>query len=222
MKTFFLSLLTAGLFLASCKKTDNSVCKTIYTEQTDNDTVLPSPYLMTYPGSVWVYDDGTTTTCNTWEQVGLIETSQSNGCKTVHTTHVIAAHTSFGYIQGINELVFPGTEQTSLSKPLLSETTGTFYEHVTQLHYDQFGGTDTETRNVLELLDSLTVLGVTYYDVIHVSQSDQYMSNHTYSGGFTFKHSYYARHIGLIRATESVNTDPPSIRNLVSYTIGPH
>jgi hypothetical protein len=221
MKTAFSVLLISSLFFSACKK-EKQQCNTAYSEETDSDTIAPSPYLMAYPGSVWNYDDGSTETCDTWQQVGLIQTSELNGCKSVHTTHKIAAHTSFGYVIGTDELVFPGTEEITLYKPLLAETTGNFYEHVTQVHYDQFGGTDTETRNVIEFLDSMEVSGVTYHDIVHVSTYHQLYSNHTHSGGSTEKRSYYARNVGLIRTEEFFNFVPATVRNLVSYTIGPH
>lgn len=220
MKKALLLSLAAALFFAACKKkTPGKHCETKYFESVAPDTVLPSSYIMAYPGSIWNYDDGTTRTCSSWEQVDIVDLSTlPNGCKTVSTTHTIVPSTSFGYIHGLNQLSVYGPGHASVMEPLLATVPGIFYNHGT----NPSGGTSIDLRTVTETLDSMSVLGVTYYDVIHVHQKDSTYFYHVYHGPYGHYDMYYANNVGLIRMESQFITNPTEVRNLVSYVIGPH
>jgi hypothetical protein len=223
MKSSHILLLATALTILSCKKDKQiSKCATTYTESTDNDTVLPSSYLMYYPGSSWHYDDGSTITCNGWEQVAIVEKTTVNGCTTVHTTHKTAAVCSFGYVIGVDGVSLQAQDESTLLQPLLATTIGDFYDYHGTTGYGEEGGTVADYRTVTELLDSMTVLGVVYYDVIHVHSVYSTYYPHIFGGPHGSGELFYANHVGVIRSEANIDTNPTIIHNLVSYVIGPH
>ncbi len=223
---FFLMLTTA---LPSCKKEKKpepaspvpSGCDTTFNASYNPDTILPSPYLMTYPGSVWNYDDGTAESCTAWEQVGIEETTTAGNCVTVHKTYTIVPKTTFGYIYGENYLYLKPNHKTTEYIPFLTMQPGVFYTHYSTQN-DAAYSVIKDTLSVAEILDSMEVLGNMYYDVIHVHKYHSQYYPFIGSGPVSTTEFYYANQVGLIRKDLYWNSTVPVITNLVSYTIGPH
>jgi len=220
----------------SCKKKDTKPVDTttypnpyeydtVYVDNYINDTIFPSDYLMTYPGSEWNYDDGTTVTCDAWENVAVSTTVFQSPTYTVTRSYHVVPHCSSEpiYISGSNYLDMTDPMRSRIVG-LVDTTVGEFYEDSYVLGEPYPGSYVHVSRSVevVEKLPFMEVLSVSYPDVIHVRKHMLY-----YDGDHEFPYTYdyyYAKHVGLIRYTDTYlpNDPPQSEKNLVNYTIGPH
>lgn len=228
---FLLVITSLGV---SCKKKDiqpenqdpaTEACDTTFVNNYINDTIFPSDYLMTYPGSEWHYDNGSTVTCDAWENIAIAATTTSGNCVTVTKDYHFVPHCSSSpyYIAYNKELVAIANGFKTKPIPLIDTIVGaSYYDNYSFAgwqspyeitHVDQY-------FTVVEKLESYDVLSVTYPDVVHVRLQIHGYNNH--SEGTTVYHSYYAKNVGLIRSYTGDNPDPGSEKKLVSYTIGPH
>jgi len=215
----------------SCKKKDkkpdnstvaNETCDTTFINNYINDTIFPSDYLMTYPGSEWNYDNGTTVTCDAWENIAFTSTTSNDNCDTVTKSyHFLPLCNSSPYYIAYNKEIDIANPFNTKSIPLVDTTVGVFHQnnytivgwqspyHITHIN---------ETYSVEEKLNSLEVLSVTYNDVIHVRR---YVVGTGHSPGTATYHYYYAKNVGLIKSYTGEFT-VQNEKKLVSYTIGPH
>lgn len=224
-KLLFAFLASVSVLLGSCKKENKepTECKTNYVDQYEADTIQPSPYLMTYPGSVWHYDDGSTISCDAWVQATIITGVSPSSCvTTVNRTFAIVPRTTMGNIYFDSGLYDQGINKKTEKRQLLSTQLGLFYNQPYK-YPDYWGGyTKLSTE---EVLPSLEVNGVTYTDVLHIHM-EQYVGTNKYGSGPTiYKDYWYSNGVGLIRwlaDSTSMNGGPAIERSLVSYTIGPH
>jgi len=228
----FLSLVTLSLN-TSCKKKDKKpsdtptpstpACDTTFIDNYINDTIFPSEYLMTYPGSEWNYDNGTTVVCDQWENIPIAATTTSGECVTVTKNFHFLPHCTSApfYVAYDREVSISNPYVTKLT-PILDTAVGMFYQN----NYSYVGWqspyavtTVYETFAVVEKLDSLEVLSVTYPEVIHVRKHIQATG---YNEGSATYHYYYAKNVGLIKSFTGEYTYIQNEKNLTSYTIGPH
>lgn len=225
-----LLLVTASLGV-SCKKkeikpgtTISGCMDTTFVDNFYNDTIFPSEYLMTYPGSEWNYDNGTTVTCDAWENVAIAVPTTSSNCVTVTKSHYILPHTSldYPYIYG-NQAIKTDSPNESMSYQLLDTIVGVYdsFSYIVGTYPDHCNiGV---TYEVVEKLTSMDVLSVTFQDVIHVRKT--VTVNCPHSPGMpppNIVDYYYAKNVGLIREINDPDQSIPVTKNLLSYTIGPH
>jgi hypothetical protein len=226
-----LLLLVIASLGVSCKKkeikpgtTISGCMDTTFVDNFYNDTIFPSEYLMTYPGSEWNYDNGTTVTCDAWENVAFAVPTVNDQCVTITKDYHFLPHCSSEprYIDYNKNVTITNPNKTK-STPLLDTVLGVFYQD----SYTLGGPPPYEVAQVyrsfevIEKLNSMDVLSVTYSDVIHVRINVQEYSDHFTP--YTYDY-YYAKNVGLIRYSYTYEPNDPPIteKNLVSYIIGPH
>jgi hypothetical protein len=232
---FLISVLVLSVSF-SCKKKEvekdttppassASTYDTTFIDNYLNDTVFPSPYLMTYPGSTWNYDDGSVTECDQWANVVYAETAFANNAYTVTRTHCILPHTNkynFPYV--FYDQVLKITNSSNSRKIQMVDTVvGEFYtgSYVTGVYPNHCIYSD--TLEVVELLSSMQVLSTIYYNVIHIKQkSDTYCPHSSNSVPSIYIHSYYSKNVGLIKQTIIQDGHPDQENNLMNYVIGSH
>lgn len=214
--------------LSSCQKekvTDYAglpPCDTTFVEDYSYDTILPSDYLMTYPGSWWQYTNGTMDSCDGWSVVSLNQLAANGNCITVYKDYKILPRTSFGHIAFDTQVIPLPKHAPPKQWRLLDTLVGSF------LDYTAYGGEgegsykETLQRNVVEKLPSLEVNGVTYQDIIHVHSYRKILYYHVWSGPFWNTETYYARNVGIIKVVSSYVNENPVTKELISYYIAPH
>lgn len=220
--SLFILLFSLGLFV-SCKKKDLPCDQT--NENFTNDTILPSDYLMTYPGSWWEYNDGTLDSCSNWENVTYKEVNTCNGCVITNLDHhYLPRSTRYGILdfesvvnnynqngsefyqfiggQNIGDLFYFESSPSSPNAPT----------PVTYLTY----------RYLENHFATYEVQNQTYNDVIVTRRERYTIVNDTLSnGGYR---SFYAKNVGLIKEVVYNNIDGPPVDSieLVNHFIAPH
>jgi len=228
MKWFFpVSSLVIILIVLSCKKFDNpdTPCPTTYVYDNDYDTVMPSSYLMTYPGSRWEYSDGSIDSCSYWEGISVFRSAYQGNCQTVTEDKQFLPVTNYGHISFDSYVNTYMSSKSSEIEQYLDTVVGVFIDQhysVSATNGNTDGHTKTLKKEVVELFNSYTVGGTTYSDVIHVHVLDSTYYYHVYNGPFWRKDFYYAKNVGLIRESISFVGQPTVTRELVNYYIAPH
>lgn len=229
--TFIISFLLLAVFSVnvSCKKKDKTPhstggCDTTFVHNYINDTIFPSEYLMTYPGSEWNYDNGTTVTCDAWENVAFAAPTTNDDCVTVTKDHHFLPHCSSEpiYLSANMEVFIDNPDRTEYLQ-IIDTTVGVFWE---DSYVEYYGQTPywsvSRSMEVIEKLESMEVLSVTYQDVIHVRKKIiKYAIGGIGSHPYAYDY-YFAKNIGLIKYVYDPYDAPVTTKNLVSYTIGPH
>lgn len=225
-----LLILLFAINLQSCRK-DNvedlfgpPPCDTTFIQNYSFDTVYPSDYIMAYPGSWWVYDDGQIDSCFNWATVSVVNNTYAGNCVTVHEDKKILPRTTFGFISFESKVSTIGYNPTSVSQ-LLATNPGVFLHIITEVPSspnNQDAHKITQTREVIEHLDSMEINGVVYYDIIHVYDYVKTFYYHISNGPYWTHDYYYARNIGLIRKYITYVGTPYHECTLSSYYIAPH
>lgn len=224
----FLILLVAIVIQSCTKDTVEDLygpppCDTTYIQNYSFDTVYPSDYIMAYPGSWWEYNDGHIDSCYNWATVSIFSQTNSGNCVTLYEDKQILPRTSFGYISFESKVI--NNQKTTSIEPLLAHTPGLFFDYFKGVPATP-GNTDshdiTHTKEVIELLDSLEVNGITYYDIIHVHEYHYTFYYHVWGGPFWTNDFYYARNIGMIKQYSTFVNNPTVDRTLNSHFIAPH
>ena len=188
-------------------------------------TVYPSDYIMAYPGSWWVYDDGKIDSCSNWATVSIVNNTYAGNCVTVHEDKQNLPRTTLGFISFESKVSTVGYNTTSVL-PLLATNLGVFLHKVTEVPSSspssQNAHKDTHIKEVIEHLDSMEINGVTYYDIIHVHDSLKIFYYHVWGGPFWTNDYYYARNVGIIKQYSTYVNNTIIDRTLTSYYIAPH
>lgn len=227
MKPHIAILFTSVLvFLYGCKK-ENEYCSDgfVLEQQHSFDTIYPSDYLMAYPGSWWVYSDGTIDTCRFWEAVPIRYQMDETDCPLVREDMVVIPYGFFHkskferrHVYG-NSAVFTG-ELSSRFIPLVDTVIGVVYLIGSECYY-----CDWEKLELIERLDTFQVLNTVFHDVLHLKHQ-KVTYNHLGEGPPLLIDFYYAKNVGLIKEEGDdygyygwgQNID----RELVDYHIAPH
>lgn len=211
----------SGTVAPPASATDTTVVN-IYT----NDTVFTSDYLMAYPGSQWHYDDGTTESCHAYEQVAIAALTHNGANVTITKTYKILPNFSLfkHFVMG-SEIVNTNDPNKTKIYPIVQTAIGEFYNNSDSFGAGTMNAGSNETHSsVTELLDEMTVSGITYNQVIHVHTTTARWYYHNPQAPFPYPCDYYfAKNVGLIRSeVSSINNPELVIKNLVNYQIGPH
>ncbi|MFT5779028.1 MAG: hypothetical protein ACI837_001985 [Crocinitomicaceae bacterium] len=223
MKLTYLSALLLLICTTSCKKEtiEPSGCEDTFNWIYTYDTILPSDYLMTYPGSWWEYSNGVIDSCFTWEPVPIIDRTMIDGCAYIDVEMQILPATNYGHI--FNESTL--RESTDYSSTGFYRRIDTIIGSVTASGY--LGGSGNYTYEsisefqTLEHLDSMVVNGQTYYDVLHSYIWNQLVYTHLGGGPVGTLDSYYAKNAGLIQEDREWQGGQFH-RSLVNHYIAPH
>jgi hypothetical protein len=233
MKKPILFILLCMLSVVSCKKDTLEPqpvepCINI-TENHTYDTILPSDYLMTYPGSWWEYSNGDIDSCISWEQVIINASTESpEGCLMVsedikilplcHFKHLIHGSAYYSF----ESRVFPNSDHTTTRHQRVIDTIPG------QIDYHSTSSGSSSRTNIISIvdhLDSMEVGGVIFYDVIHVKESWS-MYDSMAPGGPTYYNEYfYAKNVGAIRKIigfHSSGSPNPETLDLVNFYIEPY
>ncbi|MES2555729.1 MAG: hypothetical protein V4604_06235 [Bacteroidota bacterium] len=210
-------------------------CDTTLVYENIPKSVKPSVYLMTYPGSWWLYDDDSMDSCSSWNKYNLQAISYPTQCPMVKRTTATIPKTNYGYIYGnkrvyqfySSNLMVNTYFSNHLVEPILDTTitSGVFYTKA----YGMFNGFGAQhgvsvykNYEVVERLKNMEVNGKNYKDVIHTKE---YLTMHDGWSGQSMErttHYYYACNVGIIRQTEYGPNSLHYDRLLVDHYIAPH
>lgn len=201
-------------------------CDTTFIQNYSFDTVYPSDYIMAYPGSWWAYDDGFTDSCFNWATVSIVNNTYAGNCVTVHEyKQILPRIKSLGYFSFETQVTPYTNYKPTLFLRFISPETGEFLNYhrsIASSPGDDNGGYETIERNVVELLDSMVLNGITYYDIIHTHEYHSYYWYHVFSGPHWTNDFYFAKDIGLIKRFSTYMDNPTIDRTITSYSIAPH
>lgn len=200
-------------FMFSCTKIKKE-CNDLVIKQYDNDTVPPSDYFASYPGSWWKYTDGDSIKIISWINLKTHKSIANGNCRTIYENN----HILPGKIYGNCSVVVHSDLSDSEFIPFISEIPSVLYTKVTNI----YGGTSTYTLMAFPKVDSLVVNQVVYYDVIKVRHLRQDYYAHIGRGGNGGMDYYYSKNIGLIKSVHIANGASVHTNELVSYYIAPH
>ena len=220
-----------GMASVGCKKEPvpipevDTCCDTIFLGDAILETVLPSQYLMTYPGSWWLYSDGTRDTSFYWDEASIFQKEEIGDTVIIHEERFIGPYNRIHGRSGVlhfEKLVTTDSTsyETSVYRYLKTEV-GVFYYSYRSFDYDEHTqGYTSDRREVIAIHDSLELNGVTYIDVIHVKEGNAFWWDLNPGGGTTY-HRYYSKGIGLVYST-AMGVDDNWDRALVDHFIAPH
>lgn len=231
MKLLYTSIITLIItVLISCNKdvtpapTIEELCEPIISQNHSYDTVLPSSYLMTYPGSWWEYVDietgnSFTANCNFWENVPIYSTINSETCNINEDLLILPEGPlfEFDFILDNNEVTTNTENYSTQITPILDTVTGIYYEE------SGSGGENVQSyytkRESYGFIDSMEVNSTLYYDVLHVKHYTDIIfingMNYTY-----YTNYYFVEFVGIIKMEGFKNGYFD--RKLVDYYIAPY
>ena len=219
MRKLFLLVITCTVF-GGCKKAEFCPKGYVVNEQHSLDTIYPSEYFAAYPGSWWEYTDGTKDTCNSWEEVRVWVSQEDSECPIVSEDLVYLPENLFhhpGHIYGNQYVQTLDGELNTEFKPLLDTLAGIIDSY-------RSSSTTTVTVETIANMDTMSVNGIIYHDVIHMRHEFQQYYWQTLSGPpATYYDLYYARNIGLIKRTFwRYGFQEETVIELVDYNIANH
>ena len=204
----------------------------VITENHTYDTILPSDYLMTYPGSWWEYSNGDIDSCIAWSEVIINESITSpDGCILTTEDIQILPHCHFKHYTyestyySFESRVFPNTDHTTTRHQKIIDTVpGHIYIYNTS--NSSTASSTSHGLEVIEHLDSMIIEGTVYYDIIHVKEGWSFYYSLA-PGGPSFDNEYYfSKNIGPIRKLIGYNSvSGPSdydTLDLVNHYIEPY
>ncbi len=200
-------------------------CPTTYIYDNNFDTVFPSNYLMTYPGSWWEYSNGTIDSCSYWEGISVFRSTYQGNCQTITEDKQILPVTNYGHISFDSYVYTYLNGKSSTIQRYFDTVVGVFindYYSVSATNGSDNGFNKTLKKEVVEMFDSFTIGGTTYTDVIHVHVLDSTYYHHIWGGPYGSADYYYAKNVGIIRKSFSNQGQPYVTRDLVNYYIAPH
>jgi hypothetical protein len=218
-------LFTFSLILAlliSCKKKQTDVICDQTIEHFTNDTIMPSDYLMTYPGSWWKYNDGTKDSCTIWENVTYKEKVECKGCVTTNLDHhFLPKSTRFGLIDFESQA--NGSPATAFSKLIGGTAIG-------QLFYQEsnpasVGSATYSTYKYYENhFNSLVIQNQTYTDVKLIRVEVFVTVSGNTNKAYPDQNYYFAKDVGLIKYAyyDQISGVGLDSGELVNHYIAPH
>lgn len=234
MKSTYLLLLSfIILFLdLSCKKTEKQTieCTKINKEYTGSiDTIKPSDYLAAYPGSWWKYNkitqltdtNETMITANSWKVFSTYSNFEHTPCDWTIEKKAVGVSTGWGIVN--NSTIQGGDPNEMFGTHFhLSGVPGWTWDTTYRDSYRE----TIETSSFVKHLDTLTISGVLYHDIIHIHKKVQHqIFGKFYPKGPSYHHFHYlAKNIGIIRyiVTDPSGTYPIFQYDLKEHFIAPH
>ena len=228
-----IAILSISLIAMSCKKdtiepkpientsTTTPPCDTTFIYDNVLDTIHPSSYLMAYPGSWWEYSDGSLIEATGWNEVAVSTKTIQDNCVTINYNNVILPVYN-GYPVANTFYVFEVSASETRLEPILDTTLGTFYQKQFYYGSGSMSSTHTHTFTLEEKLNSLTVNGIVYNDVLHVNYHYE-IAHHQGYGPDVIIDRYFAKNVGMIKEIrfEEINSSTDTI-NLINHFIAPH
>jgi hypothetical protein len=225
MATKLTSLLFLLIIAAACQKENepqDRPCEPNALQNHTFDTILPSDYIMAYPGSWWEFSDGSVESCSSSDPVSITEVVPSAPCLIIlEDMHVLPLTSFLGYISNDSQVISDPTYQKSTTyRPLISETAGELYRKVLT------GGSSESTTTIiitsLGHLDSLALGGVVYYDVISTRYTTSVYYEHTFGGPSWTDDYFFSKNIGLVGKHAWDFGSPTDTLHMTNHHIEPH
>lgn len=228
MNYLYLPLLLSFLFVVSCNKENTDIEPCVIVSHNTPDTIIPSEYLMTYPGSWWEYYGDLSgeqiDSCFSWENVGGNSTSSFSGnCEYLLKDIHVLPYCNSGCFSNDSRIYVNSNNEITRTQKIVDTQLGQIDDYYlisgqgtqNQVEYSS-------TTYVVEVLNSLEVNGTTYNDVIHTEESISY----EYLGGGNpsyLRAYYYAKDVGVIMKVFSIvgSTGHDTLK-LVNHYIAPH
>ncbi len=221
MRLFF-SILIFAFTISSCRKDQ---CGKVIFQTTSYDTIIPHPYFPAYPGSWWEYNDSSRIeTYADWQRFNYVQYKKGN-CEafvkdSVFVPVVVDEKPQFlHYDRYISQKEYCFNDQ---SAEILFNSASNQWPSWTNPKncFSGYGenGDPRRTRQIINVLDSFSVNGITYNDILVIQeQSLQYIY-------VTFTTTYYyAKNIGIIREIHDPANPADTINDdtldLISYYI---
>lgn len=224
---YFIYLILFSSLITSCNKDkvpSEVECEPIIIQNHSNDTVFPSPYLMAYPGSWWEYDNGFLDSCEYWQSVPIRETISENGCLYVDEDMWILPEPLYltGTICYDSGVTNPNDYSSTTFYTLVDTIVGVFYEHQGTGGQGQYSYDIDDSAETIARLDSMTIGGNTYYDVLHTKRTSYIYYHHLGGGPNYVTHYWFAKNVGKIKWHREVNGSLVEEAELVDYFIAPY
>lgn len=187
------------IFSFSCKKESPIEPQVI--------TIEPGAYYPVYPGSFWKYYSYSSNIFfySRTDSIYHLHSYKSQKVNCFQTDSVYVPYLNgnpiYGYNQPkhINSLYSSSPSECLSLVPFLKEEVGTIYSLTTDNHG---GGYKYE---VIDLIDTMTIRGVLYSDIILV----QYRQYHWNGSTLHLTHTHYAKNVGMIRSAVLSTTYNP-------------
>lgn len=211
MKPFSLFIIIVTLI--SCKKYDSngpqeSETDVFISEEFTDQEMNTSDYLMAKPGSWWTYSNGETWICEDKDTVPVFNFDyESLGIIFIIKDRIIAPkHPFFGFHKERYGVLNEWYHDETIFQPIYDTLVGQFYSYQKYVNSGVCSSrhTITETRKVLERLDSIEVNGQTYFDVLHVRHKTR---RYYHCKGYGYAPDdivefYLAKNVGLIKFSQ--------------------
>lgn len=190
------------LILNSCRKEN---CQDLYKDISTHDTIFPHPYYPAYPGSWWEYNNSKTVTVEPyWQQFVYLTHIENQGCTftTVDTIYLPLIGddylnynkltTSYQDHYMSERIIFNDKESSwkSFQNPEseFTELTGKSLSS-SGMAFDKY------YRTVTSQLDTMTLSGTPFHDIMVVEEEMHYDLNKI---GYIITY-YYAKDVGIIK-----------------------
>ncbi|MFK7784453.1 MAG: hypothetical protein AB8B56_05010 [Crocinitomicaceae bacterium] len=220
-----ISLLALSIIAVSCKKEDppQADCEPVVIQNNNIDTIFPSDYIMAYPGSWWVYDDGFIDNCTSWEAVPIRTKNTYNGCIYIHEDMwILPKGNIFNNLTAFDKAILNYPDSNSTRKiPIFDTLVGTFYDSLIEGGSGEHAYTQNWTGETLDRIDSMTIGVNTYYDVIHVRTIVDW--NYDLQSDATYiVDRWFSKGVGMIKWIRSLNGWISTDVELVDHYIAPY
>ena len=218
-------VLVALTILLNCKKEKPNECwdgNVNVIQEHSLDTIYPSDYIMAYPGSWWEYDSGRIDSCYEWIPQKIYVVDRKVNCTYVYEDLKYLPRTSFGTIH-LNSIIKDFKEESSTQYIPWTNTTASMGQVAGWRPNEQ--SYHSIKLELMQKLDSFSVLGIMYYDIIHCKLNSK---TNYYKYPFapnTVSDYYFAKSIGIIKTLSSRSPFTPyysDTSRLVNHYIAPH
>lgn len=187
-----------------------------------SDTVFPSDYLMWYPGSWWLYEDGTRDSAIAWKGFTVVQAESTAELLSIKRIRKIHPYTTFGVSAGDYLLTTNGSFRTTSRKQIVGGKVGEVIYHSNGSSGSGHDHSETNrSLTYIEHLDSLVVYGSTFYDVMVIEERHQIYFTHLMGGPVYYHRYYYSKEVGLVRKHRHYN-NAGVVYDLVDFHIAPH
>lgn len=220
MKSRSAYFLVLFVLFVSCQKEEWDPCSTKVHEMHSYDTIFPSDYLMTYPGSWWEFSDGSVATCSAWEAVSIAEITPVGCGQLVEEDMHVLPTTSFAqYIAYDSKVVSSANYSHSTTYVPLFSTDVTFEE----IYQTGVPGSSTSTTiTAMGHYDVFNFDGETFYDVLHTKYIVVPYYDFFGNGPPQGYHRFYAKDIGFVGNVKINNGLQFDTIHLVNHHIEPY
>lgn len=201
--------------LTACRKDQ---CASIHEEIFSYDTIHPIDWFPAYPGSYWVYNDSITVQVDAnWQEFELKEYHRSKDCEVLKTDIVLLPKIENEYFYFDRLMESFDAHYNSENRLFNTISEWESYRNPESKYYpDPKYNSDLtyyNLRKILGTLDTLTIHGTTYSDILIIEERK--MVSYSPDPVLEIDTAYYARNIGMIRHINMRKDNNPPFENNV-------